>query len=267
MTAQHGRTIHMYVRPPAPNNGFSDLTPRYATEGSAAMDLKAAISEPYQLDPGGYVTIGTGVYVEVPPGYCIDLLPRSGWAAKYGITLANSPGLIDSDYRGEIMVALQRRFDVLSAAGVNTPVIINPGDRICQMRLIPVYTILPMMVDDSDELSSTARGPGGFGSTGVAAIGEAVEIKMPTPVLPVVAFEMRGDWNVLKAGDVVYAYRGADNGIASFASISLAQPCTTVVRSAAQAATGAVPSELIAVPQRLLVPLNRSQNLPAADHP
>ena len=130
-------------------------TPAYATEKSAGMDLKADITEPVTLGPLERAMIPTGLYLALPDGTEAQVRPRSGLAAKYGISVLNSPGTIDADYRGEVRVILVN----LS----NEPFVINPGERIAQMVVIP---FLPVEFCESEELSDTARGEGGFGSTG-----------------------------------------------------------------------------------------------------
>lgn len=135
-------------------SGFE--APFYATDLSAGMDLKASISEPIVLGELERAMVPTGLYIELPTGYEAQIRPRSGLAAKHGVTVCNSPGTIDADYRGEIKVIL-----------VNiskTPFTINPGERIAQM-VIAKYEKIEWM--EVEELSETTRGTGGFGSTGV----------------------------------------------------------------------------------------------------
>jgi dUTP pyrophosphatase len=129
--------------------------PQYATEHSAGMDLRANINEPIVLQPLERTIIPTGLFIELPEGYEAQIRPRSGLAAKYGISVLNSPGTIDADYRGEIGVIL--------ANVSNTPVTITDGERICQM-VIAQYTKAEIV--EVAELSSSERGTGGFGSTG-----------------------------------------------------------------------------------------------------
>ena len=130
--------------------------PAYATEGSAGMDIRAAVAEDIVLKPGEISLIPTGFAVAIPQGYEIQVRPRSGLATKHGITLINSPGTIDSDYRGEIMVPLINHG--------NDPFVVRRGARIAQMILAPVTQAELVVVE---ELSSTVRGDGGFGHTGV----------------------------------------------------------------------------------------------------
>lgn len=129
--------------------------PAYATSGSAGMDLRAAISEPILLAPGEWRAIPTGIYIELPSGYEAQVRPRSGLARDYGITLLNSPGTIDSDYRGEIQA-------ILINLG-KAPFVVTPGMRIAQLVIAPVVQVEWELVE---ELSATPRGAGGFGHTG-----------------------------------------------------------------------------------------------------
>ncbi len=129
--------------------------PEYATEHSAGVDLCAFLDEDLVLNPLKRVMVPTGLYIELPFGYEAQIRPRSGLAAKNGITVLNSPGTIDADYRGEIKVILVNLSD--------EPFTIKNGDRICQM-VINKYTKVEFV--NSDELSQTDRGEGGFGHTG-----------------------------------------------------------------------------------------------------
>ena len=129
--------------------------PQYATEHSAGMDLRANVSEPIVLQPLERAIIPTGLFIELPEGYEAQIRPRSGLAAKHGITCLNTPGTIDADYRGEIGVIL--------ANVSNTPFTVTDGERICQM-IITKYTKAELV--EVEELSSSERGAGGFGSTG-----------------------------------------------------------------------------------------------------
>ncbi len=130
--------------------------PFYATELSAGMDLKAAIDEPVVLDELGRAMVPTGLYIELPAGYEAQIRPRSGLAAKHGVTVCNSPGTVDADYRGEIKVILVN----LS----KEKFVINPGERIAQM-VIAKYEKIEW--EEVEVLGETERGAGGFGSTGV----------------------------------------------------------------------------------------------------
>jgi dUTP pyrophosphatase len=127
--------------------------PRYATDGAAGMDVLSA--EEVTLAPGERHAVATGLAVAIPPGYEIQVRPRSGLALKHGIGVPNTPGTIDSDYRGELKV-------ILINHGVE-PFPIHRGDRIAQLVLAPV-TLAEW--DEVDELDETTRGAGGFGSTG-----------------------------------------------------------------------------------------------------
>lgn len=136
------------------NESNFDL-PTYATKASAGADLKAALDTPVVLEPLARKIIPTGLKIALPEGYEAQVRPRSGLAAKHGITVLNSPGTIDADYRGEVGVILVN----LS----NTSFTIQPGERIAQLVVAKFEQIdwLP-----TAELSSTERGEGGFGSTG-----------------------------------------------------------------------------------------------------
>ncbi len=129
--------------------------PAYATEHSAGMDLRADIQEPITLAPMQRAMVPTGLYIALPEGTEAQIRPRSGLAAKHGITVLNSPGTIDADYRGEIKVILVNLSD--------TQFIINPGERIAQM-IIARYEKIGW--EETSSLEETARGKGGFGSTG-----------------------------------------------------------------------------------------------------
>ena len=130
------------------NKSAFDL-PQYATAMSAGMDLKANITEPVVLDTLERAMVPTGLYIELPDGYEAQVRPRSGLAAKFGVTVANAPGTIDADYRGEIKV--KEKF------------VVNPGERIAQM-VIAKYEQIEWR--EVDELGASERGEGGFGSTG-----------------------------------------------------------------------------------------------------
>lgn len=129
--------------------------PSYAHPGDAGADLRA--TEAVRLAPGQRALVGTGVAIALPEGYAAFVMPRSGLAAKHGITIVNAPGTVDAGYRGEIKVALLNT-DTENAFEV------APGDRIAQLVIMPVTraTFIPV-----DELEDTARGAGGFGSTGI----------------------------------------------------------------------------------------------------
>ena len=136
------------------NKSGRDL-PQYATESSAGVDLRAAISEPITLEPLQRAMVPTGLYMEIPKGYEGQVRPRSGLAAKHGITVLNTPGTIDADYRGEIRVILVN----LSSQAFE----IQPGERIAQMVFARHETA---QWEEVSELEESARGAGGFGSTG-----------------------------------------------------------------------------------------------------
>ena len=129
--------------------------PAYETELSAGMDLRANMEEPVFLQPLERALIPTGLYIALPPGFEAQVRPRSGLAAKQGITVLNSPGTVDADYRGEIKVILVN----LSNAAVQ----INDGDRIAQLVIARHEQAAWQITEQLDE---TARGTGGFGSTG-----------------------------------------------------------------------------------------------------
>lgn len=137
--------------------GQSISLPTYATTGSAGVDLHASLEEAWTIDPGQIVRIPTGIAIEIPdPSIGAFLFARSGLASKYGLTLANGVGVIDSDYRGEIQVA------VINLG--KEAITLHDGDRIAQIVFMPVYLADFLGVD---ELGETSRGSGGFGSTGV----------------------------------------------------------------------------------------------------
>jgi dUTP pyrophosphatase len=129
--------------------------PAYATDGAAGLDLLAAVAEPVTLAPGARALIPTGIAVALPRGYELQVRPRSGLALRHGIVLPNSPGTIDEDYRGEIGV-------IMLNAGTET-FTVTRGLRIAQAVLAPVTRLA---WDEVDTLDVTARGAGGFGSTG-----------------------------------------------------------------------------------------------------
>lgn len=132
------------------------VMPKYATPGSAAMDLSACIDEAVTLAPGQRALIPTGIAISLPsPQYVALVFVRSSMGIKYGIGLSNGVGVIDSDYRGEIRVGLTNLSDV--------PYTVQPGDRVAQLAVMPVAQAQPVQVEELDE---TDRGAGGFGSTG-----------------------------------------------------------------------------------------------------
>ncbi|MEQ8345487.1 MAG: dUTP diphosphatase [Sneathiellaceae bacterium] len=135
--------------------------PAYATEGSAGMDLMAAVAEPLHLAPGARAMIPTGLAIALPHGHEAQVRPRSGLAARSGVTVLNSPGTVDADYRGEIKVLLVNLGDA--------PVEIQPGDRIAQLVIAPVTRAT---WSERQALPETGRGAGGFGSTGQGKAGQ-----------------------------------------------------------------------------------------------
>ena len=131
------------------------ITPKYKTEGSSGVDLSAFLNEKVVIKPNSSELIPTGLQVAIPEELEIQIRPRSGLAAKERMGVLNSPGTIDSDYRGELKIILFNHGD--------KDFIINNGDRIAQMVLVP---ILKMEFEEVDNLPDTVRGQGGFGSTG-----------------------------------------------------------------------------------------------------
>ncbi len=131
------------------------VLPRYQTEHAAGMDLHAALAEPVRIEPGEIVMIPCGFAVAVPGGYEAQVRPRSGLASRNGISIANTPGTIDADYRGEVKVSLINLGKELF--------IVEPKMRIAQMIVAPVVRCT---VDEVQHLDDTGRGAGGFGSTG-----------------------------------------------------------------------------------------------------
>ncbi|MEO1021132.1 MAG: dUTP diphosphatase [Bacteroidota bacterium] len=135
----------------------SDLPlPAYETRESAGMDIRAALEEPIEIKPGERVLIPTGLQIALPNGYEAQIRPRSGLAIRNGITMLNSPGTIDADYRGEVKV--------IAINHGQESFMVTHGERIAQMVIAPVVQITMEQVDVLDE---TERGEGGFGSTGV----------------------------------------------------------------------------------------------------
>lgn len=136
-------------------NKSTNPLPSYQTAHAAGMDLCAFLTEPIVLEPGKRILIPTGLYIELPEGFEAQVRPRSGLALKHGITVLNSPGTIDADYRGEIKV-------LLINLG-SEPFTIQNGERIAQM-IVAEYTQITWK--ESSQLSATERGEGGYGSTG-----------------------------------------------------------------------------------------------------
>ena len=137
-------------------NKSGTALPAYATEFSAGMDVRAAIDQPLTLKPLCRAMVPTGLFLEIPAGYEVQVRPRSGLAAKKGVTVLNAPGTIDADYRGEVCVILVN----LSSEDF----VIERGERIAQLVLAKHEKI---EWEECDELSESDRGSGGFGSTGV----------------------------------------------------------------------------------------------------
>ncbi len=131
------------------------IVPRYMSEGAAGLDLSAAIQTEILLGPGERIAVPTGLALALPKGYEGQVRPRSGLALKLGLTVANAPGTIDSDYRGEIKV-------ILVNLGVK-PVSIGRGQRIAQLVIAPIVQV---KLREAEQLAGTKRGDGGFGSTG-----------------------------------------------------------------------------------------------------
>jgi|TARA_B100001094_G_scaffold328117_1_gene387785 dUTP pyrophosphatase len=129
--------------------------PEYKTDGASGMDLRAFIKKPLSIKPKASILVPTGLSIAFSEKYEIQIRPRSGLAAKYNISVLNTPGTIDSDYRGEIKVIIYNHG--------NVDFIINNGDRIAQMVLSPV---IKMELEEVNDLPGTMRGEGGFGSTG-----------------------------------------------------------------------------------------------------
>lgn len=134
-------------------NGHGLPQPAYATDGAAGMDVVSA--EDVTIAPGARHAVATGIALAIPTGYEIQVRPRSGLALKHGITVPNTPGTIDSDYRGELKVILINHG--------SEPFVIHRGDRVAQLVLAPVTRAV---WEEVEELDETARGAGGFGSTG-----------------------------------------------------------------------------------------------------
>ena len=139
-----------------PKIGHQIPLPEHATNGSAGVDLRACLDEPLIIKPGETHLIGTGIAIHIGnPDFAAMLLPRSGLGHKHGIVLGNLVGLIDSDYQGELKVSCWNRGD--------TEFTVNPGERICQMVIVPV---VQAEYDIVEEFDASARGEGGFGHTG-----------------------------------------------------------------------------------------------------
>ena len=137
-------------------NKSENELPEFATEHSAGVDLRAFLSEKIVLKPMERAMVSTGLFIELPIGYEAQIRPRSGLAIKNGLTVLNSPGTIDSDYRGDIEIIL------INLGSEN--VIIKDGERIAQLVIAPVIRVC---ISETETLSESRRGSGGFGSTGV----------------------------------------------------------------------------------------------------
>jgi dUTP pyrophosphatase len=142
-----------------PHGADMDL-PSYATENAAGLDLMAALTEPVTIAPGQRAMIPTGIAIALPVGFEAQVRPRSGLAAKHGVTILNSPGTIDADYRGEIKAILINLGDAAF--------VVEPNARIAQLIVAPVTQI---RWEIAESLPETVRGEGGFGSTGLGQIG------------------------------------------------------------------------------------------------
>lgn len=130
--------------------------PAYESKDAAGLDLRAALGEPVTIAPGSRKLIPTGLALEIPRGFEGQVRPRSGLAFKRGITIVNSPGTIDADYRGEVGIVLINHGE--------EPFQVEPGSRIAQLVIAPVQQV---EIEEVSELSETSRGAGGYGSTGV----------------------------------------------------------------------------------------------------
>ena len=130
------------------------ITPTYGTEYSAGADLYALLDEAIEIQPHATKLVKTGISVEIPEGYCGLIFARSGISSKRGLAPANKVGVIDADYRGEVMVALHNHSEINA--------MVEPGERIAQFAIVP---FLKAQFEEADELSDTVRGAGGFGST------------------------------------------------------------------------------------------------------
>ena len=150
-------TQTLEVRVLDPRFGAQWPLPDYATAGSAALDLRAAIDAPLVLAPGGAALVPSGLAIHIAdPGLCALVLPRSGLGHKHGIVLGNGTGLIDADYQGPLLISVWNRGQA--------DFTIEPGDRIAQLLLVPIVRAALQVVDTFEH---SARGSGGFGHTGV----------------------------------------------------------------------------------------------------
>lgn len=147
--------MKLQIKPISDKIGKEIPFPYYATSGAAALDLHACIDEPVVVPPHGQVMVPTGIAAAIPEGYVGIMAVRSSMGIRYGITMANGIGVIDSDYRGPMRVGLYNLR--------TEPYTVQPGDRIAQLLIVPV---LRPEIEITDELPETERGAGGFGSTG-----------------------------------------------------------------------------------------------------
>lgn len=148
MRVVHPRVLIRKLRPDA-------VVPKYMTATAAGLDLSAAIDAPMTIAPGDRVAVGTGLAMAIPAGYEGQVRPRSGLARTHGMTVINAPGTVDADFRGQVTILLVNHG--------REPVTISPGDRIAQLVIAPV---VQARLEEVEELDETARGAGGFGSTG-----------------------------------------------------------------------------------------------------
>jgi len=157
MTAETAARVPLVVKV-AREPGSEDLPlPAYMSSSASGLDLPAANREPLEIPPGGRVTVPTGLRLEIPPGYEGQIRPRSGLADRFGVTVLNSPGTVDSDYRGEIKV-------ILVNLGPDT-FVVRRGDRVAQLVVAPVARV-ELVAAEKSGLSPSGRGEGGFGHTG-----------------------------------------------------------------------------------------------------
>lgn len=140
-------------------NSSTNALPQYTTPSAAGMDIRANIKEPIILQPTKSVLIPTGLHIQLPVGYEAQIRPRSGLALKHSITVLNSPGTIDADYRGDIGVILINHG--------SQPFVINNGDRIAQMIVTKCEQATWIPCDSLDDLDNTERGDGGYGHSGI----------------------------------------------------------------------------------------------------
>lgn len=152
----HSQRVQLRILDPRIGRDYP--LPQYATEGSAGVDLRAMVDTPIELKPGDTQLVPSGIAIYLAdPGYAAIVLPRSGLGHKHGIVLGNLVGLIDSDYQGQLFVSVWNRGQ--------TVFVINPGERIAQLVVVPVAQV---QFDVVDEFVATQRGEGGFGSSGRA---------------------------------------------------------------------------------------------------